>query len=162
MCVCRVGFSVSIFATNHRRIQIVTNDSSNKYLLSIPLHIITPTLIILCHICIVTRINATGHIESPSDGIKSPTEVLPKAQWVLPISFRIFPHSSLTTFQHNIYGTYPVLCAYSIFCRKIRFFAFSGDIFLIFGKYYRVFHEFIVHFLFFVKIRPCSLQNSFS
>ena len=31
-------------------------------------------------------------------------------------------------------GTYPVLCAYSIFCRKIRFFAFSGDIFLLFGQ----------------------------
>jgi len=31
-------------------------------------------------------------------------------------------------------GTYPVLCAYSIFCRKIRFFAFLGDIFLIFGQ----------------------------
>ena len=30
-------------------------------------------------------------------------------------------------------GTYPVLCAYSIFCRKIRFFAFLVDIFLIFG-----------------------------
>ena len=36
--------------------------------------------------------------------------------------------------QRRISGTYPVLCAYSIFCRKIRFFAFLGDIFLIFGQ----------------------------
>ena len=34
----------------------------------------------------------------------------------------------------SLTGTYPVLCAYSIFCRKIKFFAFLGDIFLIFGQ----------------------------
>ena len=57
-----------------------------------------------------------------------------------------FPKDMWTTFGSITYreencphyegpaGTYPVLCAYSIFCRKIRFFAFLGDIFLIFGQ----------------------------
>ena len=40
----------------------------------------------------------------------------------------------VVVFSSFISRTYPVLCAYSIFCRKIRFFAFLGEIFLIFGQ----------------------------